>query len=720
LSSPASRTKEMTRLSPGETAVGGIFGSASAGRDFIPLPEFTFSRSRIIIPFMPKGKSILLYLFLVLTAVLVGGAAGFVIFSVWDLPEVRTLEEYKPSITSRVYSDNNKLLAEFFMENRTPVAISDVPEMLLKALIAAEDTRFYSHHGIDLRGVARAMYRNIRARKVVEGGSTLTQQLAKILFLTPERSYSRKLKEMALALRIEQRYTKREILSFYLNQIYFGSGAYGVEAAAQIYFGKPARDLSLPECAMLAGLPRSPIYYSPFKSPENAYGRRAYVLNRMVAAGVITPAQALEAKKTPLPLQPPVKTAGPAPYFVEYVRQKVEERFGPAILYSGGLNIYTSLNDALQRYAEQAVSTGLSKIEGRLRKKGAAPLQAALIAIDPATGSIRAMVGGRDFRQSQFNRAWQALRQPGSAFKPLIYAAALDRGFGAADLLDDSPLTVKIDTRKHWSPENFTRTYQGPVTLRTALAQSLNVPTIRLLEKIGVADAIEHAKKFGIRSPLRPYLSLALGSSDVTLSELTSAYAVFANHGMRLGPVSILSITDSTGRVLYASDAVPEQVMKPETAFLITNLLRGVVERGTAWKARELGRPAAGKTGTTNDYCDAWFIGYTPGLVAGVWVGYDDHRSIGTKETGARVALPIWLEFMKKAFSNAEPEDFSVPDGVIFKEIDPKTGLLSTENCGRSIREAFLPGTEPRTYCEDAAAPSGAGWQTPDEAPQTP
>ena len=667
-----------------------------------------------------KGKSLLLYLFLTLTAVLIGGAAGFLAFSVWDLPEVRTLEEYKPSITSRVYSDDNKLLAEFFLENRTPVSLADVPPLLINALIATEDTRFYSHHGIDPRGIVRAFIRNIRAHKVLEGGSTLTQQLAKVLFLTPERSYTRKLKEMALALRIEQRYTKQEILSLYLNQIYFGSGAYGVESAAQVYFGKSVKELGLAECALLAGLPRSPKYYSPFKAPENARGRRAYVLNRMVSMGNITEAQANEAKRAPLPSQPIIKVGGPAPYFVEYIRQKVEERFGASILYSGGLNIYTSINVDLQKYAEQAVKEGLAKIEARHRKTGASPpLQAALIATEPSSGHILAMVGGRDFSESQFNRVWQALRQPGSAFKPVIFAAALERGFGSTDILDDAPLTIKVDRKKNWSPENFTHTYQGFVTLRKALAQSLNVPTVKLLEKIGVDEAIQYARRFGIRSPLTHYLSLALGSSDVTLFELTSAYAVFANHGTRLGPVSILMITDSSGRVLYTNDALPLQVMKPETAYLITNLLRGAIEQGTGWKARELGRPAAGKTGTTNDYRDAWFMGYTPNLLAGVWVGYDDHRSIGPKETGARAALPIWLAFMKKAHGDREAEDFFVPEGIIFKQVDPNTGLLSTDNCPSSIREAFLPGTEPRKYCDETAA-SFKESRIQDEAPQSP
>jgi penicillin-binding protein 1A len=655
-------------------------------------------------------------------SVLVGGGIGFIAFSAWDLPQVQTLEVYRPSITSRVYSDTNKLLAEFFLENRTPVALEEVPEMLIKALIATEDTRFYSHPGIDYRGIARAFYRNIRAGKVLEGGSTLTQQLAKVLFLTPERSYVRKLKEMALAMRIEQHYTKREILSFYLNQIYFGNGAYGVEAAAQIYFGKTAKDLNIAECALLAGLPRSPKYYSPFKSPDSARGRRAYVLNRMVAAGVITPLQADDAKRSPLPVQNPVKASGPAPYFVEYVRQKVEERLGSSILYTGGLNIYTSINVELQDYAEGAVSSGIARIETRQRQRGrpgGSPLQAAFIAIDPSTGRIRAMVGGRDFGASQFNRVLQALRQPGSAFKPIIYAAAIEHGYGASDLLEDSPLTIKVSRNKTWSPENFTHTYQGTVTLQKALSQSLNVPTIRLVEKVGIDETIRYARRIGIRSPLTSYLPLALGSSDVTLSELTAAYAVFANHGIKMGPVSILMITDSAGKVLYVNDTVPEQVMKPETAYLITYLLKDAIEHGTGWKARELGRPAAGKTGTTNDYRDAWFIGYVPSLVAGVWVGHDGQKSIGPRETGARTALPIWLEFMKKALAEQPVEDFSAPDGIIFRQVDPRTGLLSTENCRLSIREAFLPGTEPRRYCDEPAQASEEP-QIEDEAPVNP
>ena len=667
------------------------------------------------------GKKIIAYLALFLATVLIGSFVGFILYSAWDLPEVQALENYRPSITTRVYSDSNQLLAEFFVENRTPVVLSDVPEALIRALVATEDTRFYSHRGLDYRGIARALYRNVRSGKILEGGSTLTQQLAKILFLTPERSYLRKIKEMALALKIEQRYTKQEILNLYLNQIYFGSGAYGVEAAAQTYFGKQAKDLSLAECALLAGIPRSPKYYSPFKSRESAFSRRAHVLNRLVATGTITEAQAREASLLPLPAQPTVQHKGPAPapYFVEYIRQKVEERFGSSILYSGGLNIYTSINNNLQGYAEHALSAGLDKLAPKLdrKHKRLQPLQAAIIALDPATSHIRAMVGGRDFSKSQFNRAWQALRQPGSAFKPIVYATAIERGFSATDILSDTPLSVKVDAKKTWTPENFTRTYQGDVTLRKSLAQSLNVPTVRLMSKIGIEETIRYARTLGIKSPLKAVLPLALGSSDVTLLELTSAYSVFANGGIRLEPVAILSITDSSGRVLYSSDSLPVQAMKPETAYIITNLLKGVIERGTGWKARELGRPVAGKTGTTNDYRDAWFIGYTPSLVAGVWVGFDDQRSLGPKATGSRAALPIWLDFMKQAHQNQDPMDFSVPNDLLFRNVDPRTGLLSTEYCKLSLREAFLPGTEPRKFCEEKL-PVAEEITIQDEAPE--
>lgn len=663
---------------------------------------------------------------LLFISVLIGGASGFVVYSLWDLPEVSTLEEFKPNITTRIYSDSNELLAEFFVENRIPVKLQDVPEMLIKALLATEDVRFYEHHGLDSRGIVRAIYRNLKAGRIVEGGSTLTQQLAKVLFLTPERKYSRKLKEILLALKIEQQYTKQEILDLYLNQIYFGSGAYGVEAAAQTYFGKRARELSLAECALLAGLPRSPKYYSPFRSSENAFKRRAYILKRMVSTGVITQAEAEEANRIPLPFQPAthLQKLWRAPYFIEYIRQKIEDRFGSGILYSGGLNIYTSINTTLQQHAETAVQAGLKKLETEFSKQKVQgktplhPLQAALIAIDPSTGRVLAMVGGRDFTASQFNRALQAYRQPGSSFKPIIYAAAIEHGFSPADIISDTPLKIKIDNKKDWMPENFTKTYQGDVTIRKALVQSLNVPTVRLLSSVGIQEVINISRKLGIKSALKSVPSLALGSSDITLMELTSAYSVFANHGVKNAPAAILKVTDNKGQILYINDSIPMQAIKPETAYIITNLLKGVIENGTGWRARDIGRPVAGKTGTTNEYRDAWFIGYTPVLVAGVWVGYDDQRSLGPKATGARAALPIWLNFMKAAHADIPSSDFSVPDGILFRNIDPNTGLLSTTRCRSSFSEAFVAGTEPRKYCEEQEPTHDNYIQMQDEAPE--
>jgi membrane carboxypeptidase/penicillin-binding protein len=415
------------------------------------------------------------------------------------------------------------------------------------------------------------------------------------------------------------------------------------------------------------------------------------------------------------------KGPAPAPYFIEYIRQKVEERFGSSILYTGGLNIHTSIDDSLQALAEEVVRAGLPQLESKqaASRKGSGPLQAAVVVLDPATSHILAMVGGRDFQASQFNRAWQAFRQPGSAFKPIVYAAAIERGYSATDLLDDTPLTVQIDARKTWSPENFTRTYQGTVTLRQALAQSLNVPTVRLLAAVGVNEVIDVAHRLGIRSTLKPVFSLALGSSDVTLLELTSAYAVFANHGIQLDPLAILMISDSSGRVLYTGSSAPVQALRPESAYIVTNLLKGVVERGTGWKARDVGRPVAGKTGTTNDYHDAWFIGYSPLLVAGVWVGYDDQHSLGPRATGARAALPLWIDFMRRAHEGQERADFPVPDNILFKNIDPRSGRLSTERCLSSLREAFVPGTEPRTYCDERGIAADEAAAV-DEAPEEP
>jgi 1A family penicillin-binding protein len=598
-------------------------------------------------------------------AVILGAAAGFLLSHVGGLPEVTALEEYKPSATTRVFSEDGELLAEFYMENRTPVPINAVPRDVIDAFLAVEDPRFYSHSGIDFSGIIRAMYQNLRAGRVVQGGSSITQQLAKMMFLDPERTLSRKLKEAYLAIQIERHYSKDEILDLYLNQVYLGSGAYGVEAAAHTYFGKPVSKLTLAEGAILAGLPAAPTRYSPLNDLQLAYSRRAHVLKRMYAEGFISKKQMQDAEKEPFVRIPAKKEQFKAPYFVEYIRRMLDEKYGETTLYRGGLNVYTTLNYQMQQMAEEAVENGLQQVEKRHHREGQ-QIQGALLAIEPHTGYIRAMVGGRDFGKSEFNRCTQALRQPGSAFKPIVYAAALDKGFGPDDTIMDSPVSYP-GARKGllWSPTNFDEKFEGEVTLRRALARSINVVAVKLLAQVGIPTAIEYAKKLGITTPLAPYLPLALGASDATLMEMATAYAVFDNYGIYTAPSPIIKITDREGQVVDAPVPAARQALSQDTAEEMTDMLTGVVRFGTGYQASSLGRPAAGKTGTTSNFNDAWFIGYVPSMVTGVWVGYDDHKEIGNRETGARAALPIWLDFMKTYVRELKVpyENFPAPPG---------------------------------------------------------
>ncbi|MEW6409207.1 MAG: PBP1A family penicillin-binding protein [Nitrospirota bacterium] len=633
--------------------------------------------------------------FIVVTSILIGIMFGVLYTQLSDLPNIRMLEEYRPFESSKLYSDDGRLVAEFYIERRTVIPLSKIPKYVKDAIIAVEDSRFYSHSGIDLFGIIRAILVDIRERRIVEGGSTITQQLARRLFLKPEKTISRKIKEAILSLQIEKRYTKDEILELYLNNVYFGSGAYGVETASQTYFGKSASELTFTEAATLAGLPKAPNIYSPIKNPEKAKVRRNHVLRRMVEENYITMAQAKEIDAEPIKTKTSPYGINKAPYFVEYVRQKLEETFGYS-LRTGGLNIYTTLNLEMQEAAEEAVRKGLKEISQRIKWKDA-EIQGALIAIDPKNGHIKAMVGGTDFYKTQFNRTYQAMRQAGSAFKPFVFVTALDGGFTASDILIDEPIEYPGGKPGEiWSPKNFSEEFQGPVTLRKALAESINIIAIKLASKVGITTVIDYAKRLGIKSELHPYPSLALGSSDLTLMELTSAFGVFANIGIRNDPEAITKITDRKDRLIENSATHPQDVIIPETAYLITNLLRGVVEHGTGWRAKELGRLVAGKTGTTNEYNDAWFIGYTPNLVAGVWVGFDDHRKIGEKETGARAALPIWLYFMKKILKHLPYEDFKAPPDIVFIPVDKKTGRPSDIKDKNTIIEAFLKGTEPK------------------------
>jgi|SRR5271169_1456408 len=581
------------------------------------------------------------FLTLSLLAIMIGAIGGFLYWILSGLPEIKTLESYAPLESSFVYSSDGKVLAELYLERRNFIPYYMIPDRIKRAFIAIEDQRFYSHPGVDFIGILRALYVDIKAQGIVEGGSTITQQLTKMLFLKPEKSFSRKIKEAIISAQIEKRYTKDEILGMYMNQAYFGTRSYGIEAAAQTYFGKSITDLSLSEAAMLAALQKAPSLYSPFKNPDKARARRDLVLRRMLENKFISKQDYDKATTEALPVKPFYRKYA-APYFVEILKHQLEAAYGEEI-YTSGLRIYSTIDSNMQKAAEQAVKKGIASIEKRVP----AGVQAALLAIDLKTGHIKAMVGGTDFWESQFNRATMALRQPGSAFKPFVYTAALQAGMSVEDKLLDSPLSFAgAGPNRYWSPKNYNNEYHGYVTLRTALALSLNAATVRLAHRIGLDDIIELAKKCGIKSPLEPYLPLALGASDVTLVELTGAYTVFAT-GRKFEFISYEKILSRDGVPQKETTPSSEEVLSSETVNEIRELLRAVVESGTAQKAKELRRTVYGKTGTTNNFSDAWFIGFDERLVVGVWVGRDNHTSIGPKEAGARAALPIWIEFMK-------------------------------------------------------------------------
>jgi penicillin-binding protein 1A len=577
-----------------------------------------------------------------------GIIGGFVYWTFSDLPRVNAIEEYVPMESSKVYSSDGKVLAEFYYERRTFVPYYKIPDHVKKAFVAIEDARFYSHPGIDFIGTMRALVHDITTKSMAQGGSTITQQLAKMLFLKPEKSLIRKVREAVLSVQIERYYTKDEILGLYLNQTYFGTRAFGIEAASQAYFGKSVTDLTIGEAALLASLPKAPSAYSPFKNPEKARERRIMVLEAMLKSGFITSDQYNQALREPLPFSPHYRKYE-APYFVELLRQQLEHKYGNSI-YTAGYKIRTTIDSNLQHIAETALENGVRNIEKR-DKPG---VQAALMAIDLHTGGIKAMVGGFDFWENQFNRATSALRQPGSAFKPFVYLTALEDGMTPDDTIIDSPVSFRgARAGQHWSPRNYDGKYFGKVTLKTAIAKSLNAATVRLAARLGVPNIIKNAKLLGIRSNLQPYLPIALGASDVTLSEMVRAYAALAT-GKNVELMPYERIENRDGIVIdemypKLSDVIADNIVDEMKA-----LLGAVVKEGTGVKARGLGRPVYGKTGTTNDYTDAWFIGFDDRLVVGIWVGRDNHKTIGNKETGAQAALPIWLDFMKQAAANPQ------------------------------------------------------------------
>jgi penicillin-binding protein 1A len=639
-----------------------------------------------LMTFQIKSKSTLALLILLSGGIICGVIAGAIFGLTHDLPQIRSLENFTPSAITRIYSSDKELLAEVFIEKRDPVPLEIIPNHLKAALIATEDRKFYSHSGVDLKAIVRAIFRDIWAGEFVQGASTITQQLAKTLFLAPRKTFVRKMKEALLAFQLERRYTKEEILELYLNQVYFGSGAYGVESAARIFFGKSVKGLKLSECALIAGMPKSPSRYSPLVNSDLALKRRNIVLSQMLETGIITEEEFRDAIEQPIRLAEQNFNLDKAPYFVEYAKKQLENTIGPASLYKGGLNVFTTLSVELQQVAEQAVKKGLLSLETRMRwqKISNPDPQGALVALEVATGAILALVGGKDFSKSPFNRATAALRQPGSAFKPIVYAYAIEKGFPQNKLILDAPVVFKgAKNGKDWKPQNFSKNFQGEMTLRKALTFSRNIPAVRLIEMLGPVSVAQFGYSLGIGSTLSPNLSLALGSSEVTLMELTAAYSVFPNRGQWIKPFAVLEVIDHRG-------------MSRSGAAIMTNMLAGVIQEGTGKKARVLGRPVAGKTGTTNEFKDALFIGFSPSITTGVWVGQDTSEPLGSLETGAKAALPIWIEFMKTALSQNPYQYFDIPDDVVPVSMNPTTGLAEDQKASHAVLALFKKGTEPK------------------------
>jgi penicillin-binding protein 1A len=698
-----------------------------------------------------------LFALMVLVSALVGATTGLLLVYTTDLPQVEALEAYRPSSITELYDDHGRVIGSFALQRRVVAGYDDFAPVLRDALVSIEDKDFYRHSGINFWRIVGAAYRDIESGGKVQGASTLTMQLARNLFLSPDRSFHRKVQEAMLAIQIERRFTKPQIFALYANQIFLGHGVYGFEAASEYYFSKPARKLTLAEAALLAGLPKGPGVYSPINHPDRAMKRRNLVINALLEDGKITAAQAEEARSAPVVLHLAHDPNSLAPYFVEEIRRYLETKYGADQVHEGGLKVYTSIDVDLQKAANAAVLDGLATYERRhgwqghlenvvpegiaidkyehpdwddepevngyvhalvtsagvgiatlkfgryaaalgqadmawtrgkiqdllragdicyvkilaLNANGSARVsleqdsgaQGALMAIDNATGGIKAMVGGRDFSESKFDRATQALRQVGSSFKPYVYTTVIDRGGSPNDTILDEPVTFETGSGPY-SPHNYDEKFEGVITLRRALAQSRNIPALKLANKVGIKSVIEYAERFGITAKLPPYLPVALGSAEITLIEQTSAYSVFPNDGVRVTPRYIAKVTDYEGRVLEEDYPEVKDVISARTARIMTSMLREVVLHGTGVAAAKMPFPVAGKTGTTNDFTDAWFVGFSPTMTCGVWMGFDEKKSLGAKETGAHAALPIWMNFMSTAMAGKDPGQFQVAPDV--------------------------------------------------------
>ncbi len=748
-----------------------------------------------------RAAAILVLLLPVLLAAGLGIGAGWAASRLIRVPKVEQLASYRPDIVTEIRGSDGTIVARFAIERRFLVTRAQIPDVLVKAVLAAEDARFFDHGGVDIIRIGGAALRDLATRRLEQGASTITQQLAKLVFLTPEKSFARKINEVFLTVEIEKRYSKDQILTMYLNQVYLGHGNYGVEAASQWYFNRPAKDLTLPQAALLAGLIQRPEAYSPIRNPSAAKARRDLVLRRMLEERYIDGPRAAAAREAPLTLSRSAREATIGPYFCEEVRQYLEKTYGDRGLYRQGLRVDSTLDTRLQAWAEEELRRGLRRQERRfgfrkprnLVDDGIDPekyhdpeweeaaakggeqdaqravvlsaartgaelrvkdrritlparafrftraespekavrrgdlvlverlveeggreetivsqepvVEGAVVVLENGTGAVRAMVGGYDFSRSKFNRAVQALRQVGSAFKPIVYMTAIEAGFTPADTVLDSPISITIDPRQApWQPQNYTRKYGGILTYQHALENSINVPAVRVDLLVGTRKVIETARRLGIRQNLLAYPSLALGSFEVTPMEMTTAYSVFANQGLLYPPRLVERVRDAEGVLLEENPPDPKEAASPAPSYVMLKMLEGVTERGTAARAKSLGLRIAGKTGTTNDHTDAWFIGVTPRHTIGVWVGHDAKKSLGAKSTGGDTALPIWMGIvarMKEAGLLKPSDDFDVPQGVVFVPFDLATGYRATPSCSKVVLGAFSNGTQPTEFCGD-------------------
>jgi penicillin-binding protein 1A len=739
---------------------------------------------------------------LFVVAALLGTASGVLFAYSDDLPAISALDDYEPDTITRVLGRDQTVVGEFAVERRVVLRYDDIPLQMRQAILAAEDSGFFEHFGLSFTGLARAAVTNLIEMRKAGGASTLTQQLARKLFLTDEKTWERKVKELLLAVQIEKRYTKQEIFTLYCNQMYFGHGAYGVEAAALLYFGKSVKDLAVEEAAMIAGILQGNARQSPYVNPAAALRRRNYALDRMAEEGFLTADAAAEAKARPIVTRgDPARENTFAPYYLEEVRKYLESHYGAQQLYESGLTVRTPLDNRLQRISTRALDLGLRRVDKRrtgfrraqinvkqgdtplgtfrherwqramvpgdivpalverVDAAGAAPghaalrigtmraeltrdsfqwtrrreaaqvvsvgdlvdvelltvdatngtatvrleqtplLEGAVVAIENRSGHVLAMVGGYSFARSKFNRATQALRQIGSTFKPILYTAAIDRGLTPATMLDDEPTTFDAGAgQPPYSPRNYDGQFDGPLTLRTALERSRNIPAVKVMEMLGPGQVVPYAARFGLPGSLPPFLSSALGAGESTLIALTSAYSVFPNHGVRMEPVQVLSVADREGVLLEEHQPVPRDAIRADTAYVMTSMLRGVVQRGTAASAAALDWPLGGKTGTVDDYTDAWFVGFDPEITLGVWLGYDEKKPIGNGETGTTAALPIWIEIMKaylEGRDRATAPAFDAPGNIVFVTVDRYSGAPVEEGVTPTITEAFIAGTQP-------------------------